>query len=676
MRQGQPWLFEAPLKLRSASRPMSRSMSISTSQICAQLGNPEVLSDFQYDKDTLLPSHQAQIQKIAQCVVTSQRSRTPIRSLRLVGHTDPAGSDAYNLALGRRRAGRAQQHLRQQIEALQPGLSGRLRFIVESLGERKSTGKGAAQDRRVEVSLLRQSAPTPSPFCNPFLPPNPSGNWTNYIAAPTTGRMTPLINGRDTGGRARPKIDRVEAFEQMEQIVASLSPNDSVYLAAWQFDPRVPIINQKKLGIADWGLLFKQKACQGVKIRIIMTDFDPLSGGFKDYGGGLHGQVYKEFLPVLNQRINELPMAQRDNLKYLVSRHPATALRRTVATHHQKFMVIRRGMETIAFCGGLDISLLRTSAYWRGNNKSSTLEAWHDIHTKLEGLIARDLELEFILRWNRENKSSVVAPRPGWKAFETLTQPPVSPIDQSGDRNLHRIQMLRTVSVQGSLIPPRVQQTTRDDYWQIYKRLISCAKQFILLENQYFREIRLADELIKQAKQVPELQIIIVVPIQTDDGQDPISSHGQALQYEFFTKLAANVKPNQLRVYTMVGRFIHSKFILVDDRAMSISSANTNPRSFQMDTEVGVLTDDANVTRSFRHRLWSHNLGVPVSMVQSWAVNQFFSKWDAIAATNLPQVGRPDQLIGEGVIPFVNSVKGSRSRVIPDVLAEHEFLFD
>jgi outer membrane protein OmpA-like peptidoglycan-associated protein len=332
--------------------------------VCSQVSRPEVLDRFEHNKDGVRSFHQSQVRKIAQCVVASQRSSAPIRSLRLVGHSDSSGMDAYNLTLGRRRAERVQDSLKQQIEALQRGLSGKLSFAVESLGERKPTRKGAAYDRRVEVFLLRQTAPMPPPFCNPFLPTNPSENWTDYIAAPTTGRMTPLINGRDAGGGTRSAIDRVEAFATMERILDTLAPNDTIYLVAWQFDPRVPLINPKP-GVADWGLLFRQKAQQGVKIRIIMTDFDPLSGGYKDYGGGLHGQVYKEFLPVLNQRISELPNPQRDNLKYIMSRHPVTALTRNVATHHQKFMVIRKGMETIAFCGGLDISWLRTSHYWR-----------------------------------------------------------------------------------------------------------------------------------------------------------------------------------------------------------------------------------------------------------------------------------------------------------------------
>ena len=659
MRQGETLLFELPFRFRSSSR--STSSSVTPSPVCSQLGNPEIISNFQFDRDTLLPSHQAQIKKVARCVVASQRSTNLVRSLRLVGHTDPAGPDAYNLALGRRRAERVQHHLKQQIEALAPGLSGKIRFVVESLGERKPTGKGVIHDRRVEIFLLRQEQPLPS--CTPFLPANPSRNWTDYIAAPTTGRITPLINGRESGGGKQPKRDRAEAFEAMEQLIITLGPNDLIYLSAWQFDPRVATRTLIP-GASNWGLLLQQKALQGVKVRIIMTDFDSLSGG-------LHDAVYKVFLPELDQRINELPKLQRDNLKYIVSRHPATALRRNVAVHHQKFMVIRKGTETVAFCGGLDISFLRTPTDWNsGKSGDNRIQAWHDIHTKLEGLIARDLEREFILRWNRENNASVVAPRPGWKGFETLTQPPVSPIDQSSNRNPHRVQMLRTVSVQGSTIPPTIQQTTRDDFWQMYKRLIDCAKKFILLENQYFREVRLADELIKRAKQMPDLRVMIVVPAALDDGDDLITRHGQALQHEFFTKLAANINPKQLRVYTMSGRFVHSKFILIDDLAMSISSANANPRSFQLDTELGILVESSTVTRSFRLRLWSHNLGIPQSIIKTWAIDQFFAKWDGIAATNQSRTSRPDQLLGEGIIPFVNRVKGSKSRVIPDVLAE------
>jgi phosphatidylserine/phosphatidylglycerophosphate/cardiolipin synthase-like enzyme len=330
-------------------------------------------------------------------------------------------------------------------------------------------------------------------------------------------------------------------------------------------------------------------------------------------------------------------------------------------------MVIRKGDETIAFCGGLDIAFLRTSADWGPN-----LLAWHDIHSRLEGLIARDLELEFILRWNREKDRSVVAPQPGWNIFETLNQLSASSVDTDSNRNLHKIQMLRTVSTQGPLIPPAVQRTIRDDIWQGYKRLIGCASQFIFMENQYFREPLLADEIIGRIKDVPKLVVIIIVPSSLDEGSDAITEHGNALQFDFFSRLYNALSPSQFRVYTMYKRFIHSKFILIDDQAMSIGSANANPRGFQLDTELNIIVDQPDVVKSFRQRLWSHDLGISQSTITAWKVTNFISGWDNVANANRKLTGKPDVMTGEGVISFdPRSIKGlRRPLIIPNVLTE------
>ena len=72
---------------------------------------------------------------------------------------------------------------------------------------------------------------------------------------------------------------------------------------------------------------------------------------------------------------------------------------------------------------------------------------WHDVGAKLEGLIAHDLEREFVEHWNREKDKSMVKPLDGWKAFEKLSQDGASGADKAADLNKHRLQMLRTVSV-------------------------------------------------------------------------------------------------------------------------------------------------------------------------------------------------------------------------------------
>ena len=52
---------------------------------------------------------------------------------------------------------------------------------------------------------------TAQPSCSAFLPANPSKNYEDYVAAPTTGRMTLMINGRNSGGPG-PHVDLAEAF--------------------------------------------------------------------------------------------------------------------------------------------------------------------------------------------------------------------------------------------------------------------------------------------------------------------------------------------------------------------------------------------------------------------------------------------------------------------------------
>jgi V8-like Glu-specific endopeptidase len=119
-----------------------------------------VLDRFQFNRATLSAHHPAIIEQIARAVVANARAGRPIRTIRLVGHTDTAGPAAYNLNLGRQRATAVQRRLTLAIERLQPGLTRSIRFIPQTLGERRpaasnSTAAGRARNRRVAVFLSR-----------------------------------------------------------------------------------------------------------------------------------------------------------------------------------------------------------------------------------------------------------------------------------------------------------------------------------------------------------------------------------------------------------------------------------------------------------------------------------------------------------------------------------------
>ena len=492
-----------------------------------------------------------------------------------------------------------------------------------------------------------------------FLPGRASRNYEDFVAAPTTGRITLMVHGRnsDGSGHINPGTrqfdgfrDELKTLDRMEETVESLGAGDSLFIANWQFVPTQLVLTADPSGskTKTWGDLLAGKANEGVKIRVIIAQHPPFSPFMSD-------------LAALDAVIALVPAPKRDNFKYIVSAHP-----HFLGVHHQKFIVARNRKSTVAFCGGLDISFVRApqgqpTARW------GLGFVWHDVGAKLEGLIAHDLEREFVEHWNREKDKSSAKPLDGWKGFEKLAQVGASEADKAADLNKHPLQMLRTVSV-----GPDPSNIRRDDTWLGYFRLIGRATRFIYLENQYLQEPKLADAIVKQAESQPELIVIVMVGTGTDDRQavDPkatgpelakqralvdATQNAFALRLEFFKRLSvAPLTPNRLRVYTLnySGGILHSKLILVDDEALSVGSANANPRGFFFDTELNVMLDHAETVRSFRERLWAHNLGVAPDKVAKWSVSQFFDRWDAVAKFNQGLQATPTKMVGEGVIPF------------------------
>jgi phosphatidylserine/phosphatidylglycerophosphate/cardiolipin synthase-like enzyme len=61
--------------------------------------------------------------------------------------------------------------------------------------------------------------------------------------------------------------------------------------------------------------------------------------------------------------------------------------------------------------------------------------------------------------------------------------------------------------------------------------------------------------------------------------------------------------------------YVHAKVGIVDDRWLTVGSANLNAHSLLNDTEMNVVTDNAPLARETRLRLWSEHLGVDVSAI-------------------------------------------------------------
>ncbi|MGA1864675.1 MAG: peptidoglycan-binding protein [bacterium] len=111
-----------------------------------------ILDHFDFNDARLKPAHHNKLIEIARIIIDNQRTSAPIRSVRILGHTDPVGTDDYNLKLGKRRADQVAHHLRATLERMKPGSSRTVILSTETRGEQQPKAT-PAESRRVEVIL-------------------------------------------------------------------------------------------------------------------------------------------------------------------------------------------------------------------------------------------------------------------------------------------------------------------------------------------------------------------------------------------------------------------------------------------------------------------------------------------------------------------------------------------
>jgi peptidoglycan-associated lipoprotein len=93
---------------------------------------------FDYDSSAVPPAGRETLADAVECI-----KKQGDRNLYIIGHTDESGTDEYNIALSERRASAVADYLARL--GIDPA-----RFNIIPKGETEPSGKGDAQDRRVE----------------------------------------------------------------------------------------------------------------------------------------------------------------------------------------------------------------------------------------------------------------------------------------------------------------------------------------------------------------------------------------------------------------------------------------------------------------------------------------------------------------------------------------------
>ena len=116
----------------------------------------------------------------------------------------------------------------------------------------------------------------------------------------------------------------------------------------------------------------------------------------------------------------------------------------------------------------------------------------------------------------------------------------------------------------------------------MYTQAINAASERIWIASPYF----VPDDAIVQALQLAALRgvdVRILIPEKADSKLVTLAA------YSFFTE----VKSAGVKIYRYQDGFLHGKFMLIDDHAATVGTANFDNRSFRLNFEITALVIDA-----------------------------------------------------------------------------------
>jgi phosphatidylserine/phosphatidylglycerophosphate/cardiolipin synthase-like enzyme len=156
----------------------------------------------------------------------------------------------------------------------------------------------------------------------------------------------------------------------------------------------------------------------------------------------------------------------------------------------------------------------------------------------------------------------------------------------------------------------------------------------IYLENQFLWspeiEAALADKLANPPND--DFRMLFVLPARPNTGADDT----RGVLAELIEADAGAGRLLACSLYARSGHrsapvYVHAKLAVVDDRWLTLGSANLNEHSLFNDTELNLVTHDPRVAREVRLLLWSEHLERPVDAITGDTTEVVESAWKPIS---------------------------------------------
>jgi len=379
-----------------------------------------------------------------------------------------------------------------------------------------------------------------------------------------------------------------------------------ILIAGWQFDSDVPLLRGEDAQETETDvrfLPFLNRLCEDnpeLEIYILAWDFSVLFA--------LDREWFQKW--IFNWTTNK-----RLNFRF-DSSHAVGA------SHHQKFVVIDG---QFAFVGGLDIcsnrwddrSHLLKNPY-RNNPDGEPYEPYHDLQSYHTGPAALELAELFKFYWLNSGGGDLSLPF----VHEDLHIEITNALPVSHDH----VAISRT---RGKTVIPL--HDSIKEIRRLYLDAINAAEKVIYIENQYFSSqavYRALSDRMRE-KDRPRLNIVMILPRKPHAFIEELSMgivQGKMLRS---LKHIASGEGHALGIYytlssskdlEKVPTYIHAKLLLIDDRFLSIGSANTTNRSMGLDTELNVSweakdfsdKETTNAIRNIRISLLAEHAGLSV----------------------------------------------------------------
>ncbi|MGI8609006.1 MAG: phospholipase D-like domain-containing protein [Candidatus Dormibacteria bacterium] len=294
------------------------------------------------------------------------------------------------------------------------------------------------------------------------------------------------------------------------------------------------------------------------------------------------------------------------------------ARERPMHCHHDKTMVVD---DRVAFVGGIDLTDLGGDRLDASGHPARPGIGWHDASSRVEGPAVKDVGDHFRLRWRETTGEDLPTPATPGPAGNT------------------ELQVVRTVP------DGMYQSLPRGDFriLESYVRALTAAERFIYLENQFLWSPEILTILRDKLRRPPadNFRLVVLLPARANSGAD--DTRGQ-----LSTLLEADGDGGRLLAGTLISPdsgagnpvYVHAKIGIVDDRWLTLGSANLNEHSLFNDTEMNIVVRDEALVRDTRERLWAEHLEVERADVAGDPCEVVDSLWKPAATEQAARVKR------------------------------------